>query len=66
VSFDQEFATYAQDIKEVRSLVNLWKEEFIRRKTHQPQLPPLEKAVMSDATRTGGYSQSIFSKEGVA
>ena len=46
---------YAKDIKEVRSLVNLWKEEFIRRKT-QIDLPPLEKAVMSDTSRIGGYS----------
>jgi hypothetical protein len=46
---------YAKDIKEVRSLVNLWKEEFIRRKT-QIDLPPLEQAVMSDSSRIGGYS----------
>lgn len=43
----------------MRSLVNLWKEEFIRRKTTEG-LPPLEQAVMEDPTRVGGYSQSIL------
>ncbi|TNV71375.1 hypothetical protein FGO68_gene262 [Halteria grandinella] len=62
--YDNEFAPYAQDIREVRSLVNLWKEEFIRRKT-TPGLPALEKAVMEDHTRVGGYSQSILSMEPV-
>ena len=54
-SFEEEFGAYAKDIKEVRSLVNLWKEEFIRRKT-TPGLPPLETAVMADPKRLGGYS----------
>ena len=55
MTFDEEFGNYAEDIKEVRSLVNLWKEEFVRRKTI-PGLPPLEKAVMSDNSRIGGFS----------
>lgn len=63
-SFQTEFAPYAKDIKEVRSLVNLWKDEFIRRKTTQG-LPPLEKAIMSDSSREGGYSQSILGQEKV-
>ena len=58
-SFQTEFAVFAKDIKEVRSLVNLWKDEFVRRKTIQG-LPPLEKAVMSDNSREGGFSQSIL------
>jgi len=58
-SFQTEFALYAKDIKEVRSLVNLWKEEFFRRKAN-PLLPNLETAVMNDSNRTGGYSQSII------
>ena len=62
VTFDEEFGQYAEDIKEVRSLVNLWKEEFIRRKT-TPGLPPLEKAVMSDGARSGGFSESILSRD---
>ena len=64
MSFDEEFREYAKDIKEVRSLVNLWKEEFVRRKT-QPELPPLEKAVMADDRRTGGYSQSVLNLDSV-
>lgn len=63
-SFQTEFAVYAKDIKEVRSLVNLWKDEFVRRKTTKG-LPPLEKAVMSDNMREGGFSQSILSQEKV-
>jgi len=55
MSFDREFCKYSEDIKEVRSLVNLWKEEFVRRKTN-PGLPPLERAVMSDPNRQGGFS----------
>lgn len=41
-SYQLEFQKYSKDIKEVRSLVNLWKEEFIRRKSKG--LPELEKA----------------------
>ena len=44
--------------------MNLWKEEFVRRKT-QPELPPLEKAVMADDRRTGGYSQSVLNLDSV-
>eukprot|EP00347_Sterkiella_histriomuscorum_P014702 403359875 len=62
-NLDQQFTKYSQDIKYVRSLVNLWKEEFIRRK-HQG-LPDMERAQMSDDTRTGGYSQSLNDQERV-
>ncbi|CDW73683.1 dna polymerase zeta subunit [Stylonychia lemnae] len=56
-TFDQQFLKYSLDIKEVKSLVNLWKEEFVRRK-HQ-KLPELERAQMKDDSRLGGYSESI-------
>lgn len=46
----------------MRSLVNLWREEFIRRKTN-PNLPPLEKAVMSDPNRQFGYSQNQINRD---
>ena len=66
-SFDQDkfekekiFAEYSKDIKEVRSLVNLWKEEFDRRIDYGQEL--MEKVQMADSSRTGGYSESLAVK----
>lgn len=52
------FGTYAQDIKEVRSLVNLWREEFERRIENGDTL--MEKA-KSYQVRSCGYSESLAS-----
>ena len=52
------FGTYAEDIKEVRSLVNLWREEFERRTENGDA--PIEKAKSYQA-RSCGYSESLTS-----
>jgi len=44
----------------VRSLVNLWREEFDRRIDHGQEL--IDKVQMADDSRTGGYSESLAVK----
>ena len=48
---------YTKDIKEVRSLVNLWSDEFERRILNEK--PPMEKVKTSDDSRTCGYSEAL-------
>ena len=44
----------------MRSLVNLWREEFDRRIDHGQEL--MDKVQMADDSRTGGYSESLAVK----
>ena len=56
--YEALFAPYANDIKEVRSLVNLWREEFERR--IESNLDLMDKVKKSDPNRDCGYSESLM------
>ena len=62
IHIDKEnlFDEYSRDIKEVRSLVNLWREEFERRLELGYEL--MDKAKTKDESRTCGYSESLAVK----
>lgn len=54
VKKEAEFTRYVKEIKEVRSLVNLWRDEFDRR--NSLNLPAIQPPVLSDDNRTCGFS----------
>jgi hypothetical protein len=55
------FYPYTQDINEVRSLVNLWREEFDRRIDNQKDL--MERVQKKKDEQTSEFSESIKDKK---